>query len=234
MDGVDRYFDTLVAAFVRGKLAADYQAGSAHDRLWRCLLEDLSSDDVEQLVRLGKEAGLRLHKFKRTMELPRVKRVLGVLKGLGPADLLDVGSGRGTFLWPLLDSFPHLPILAIDHDARRVTDIAAVRDGGIATLDALQMDATALALDDGAFDVVTMLEVLEHIPAAQLALAEAVRVARRFVVVSVPSTPDNNPEHIHLFTGQKLTAMFERAGAARVSVAYVLNHMIAVAKVTDG
>lgn len=135
---------------------------------------------------------------------------------------------------PLLDSFPHLPILAIDRDAQRVADLAAVRDGGIATLDARQMDATALALDDGAFDVVTILEVLEHTPTAQRALAEAVRVARRFVVVSAPSTPDNNPEHIHLFSGQTLTALFERAGAARVSVAYVLNHMIAVAKVKDG
>jgi ubiquinone/menaquinone biosynthesis C-methylase UbiE len=233
MDRKDMYFDALVAAFVRGKLATDNRPGSAHDRLWQRPLEGLSSDDVDQLVRLGKEAGLRLHKFKRTMELPRVRRVLGVLKGLGPTNLLDVGSGRGTFLWPLLDSFPHLPILAIDHDARRVADIAAVRDGGIATLDVRQMDATALALDDGAFDVVTMLEVLEHIPTAQRALAEAVRVARRFVVVSVPSTPDNNPEHIHLFTGRELTAMVERAGAVRVSVAYVLNHMIAVARVTD-
>ena len=233
MDREDMYFDALVAAFVHGKLAADNRPGSAHDQLWQRPLEGLSTDDVDQLVRLGKEAGLRLHKFKRTMELPRVRRVLGVLKGLRPTDLLDIGSGRGTFLWPLLDSFPHLPILAIDHDARRVADIAAVRDGGIATLDARQMDATALALDDGTFDVVTMLEVLEHIPAAQRALAEAVRVARRFVVVSVPSTPDNNPEHIHLFTGQKLTAMFEGAGATRISVAYVLNHVIAVARVTD-
>src|SRR5438876_6091661 len=130
MNRVDMYFDALVAAFVRGKLAADNPSGSAHDRLWQRPLEDLSSDDVDQLIRLGKEAGLRLHKFKWTMELPRVRRVLGVLKGLSPTDLLDVGSGRGTFLWPLLDSFPHLPVLAIDRDARRVADIVAVRDGG--------------------------------------------------------------------------------------------------------
>jgi ubiquinone/menaquinone biosynthesis C-methylase UbiE len=229
---VDRYFDTLVAAFVRGKLAARLP-GSAQERLWQCPLADLSPDEVKQLVQAGQEAGLRLHKFKRTMELPRVRRVLGVLKGLGPTDLLDVGSGRGTFLWPLLDAFPHLPVLAIDHDERRVADIAAVRAGGIATLQACRMDATALAMDDGAFDVVTMLEVLEHIAAAQQALGEAVRVARRFVVVSVPSRPDNNPEHIHLFNREALTALFERVRARRVHVNYVLNHMVAVARVTD-
>ena len=92
---MDAYFDTLVAAFVRGKLAAR-PPGPAPDRLWQCPLADLSPDDVEQLVRVGTEAGLRLHKFKRTMDLPRVRRVLGVLKGLGPTDLLDIGSGRGT------------------------------------------------------------------------------------------------------------------------------------------
>ena len=49
----------------------------------------------------------KLHKFKRIDELPRVRRVIGMLRGaLRPTSLLDVGSGRGAFLWPLLDAFP--------------------------------------------------------------------------------------------------------------------------------
>ncbi len=78
-----------------------------------------------------------------------------------------------------------------------------------------------------------MLEVLEHIPKAQEALTQAVRVAKRFIIVSVPSKEDNNPEHIHLFNQDRLKAMFQTAGALQVRFDYLLNHIIAVAKVGD-
>jgi hypothetical protein len=45
----------------------------------------------------------------------------------------------------------------------------------------------------------------------------------------VPSKPDDNPEHIQLFTGDSLEALLLTAGATRVRIAYVLNHIIAVA-----
>src|SRR5579884_3540272 len=105
----------------------------------------------------------------------------------GSGHLLDIGSGRGTFLWPLVNAFPDLPILSVYTNTRRVADIQAVQRGGITSVSAACADATALPYDDAAFDVVTMLEVLEHIPAVPQALSEAVRVARRFVVLSVPS-----------------------------------------------
>lgn len=208
-----RYFTDLAAAFVRGKLGAG---------------PELSP---EELIVLGRERGLRLHKFKCQTDLPRVKKILGLLQGLAPASLLDIGSGRGTFLWPLLDTFPHLEVTAIDISAQRVADLNAVRQGGFENLRALQMDASRIELDDNRVDVVTALEVLEHMPAPQPAAAEAVRIARNFVVASVPSKEDDNPEHIQLFTRDSFEALWLDAGARSVKIEYVLNHMIAVAKV---
>jgi ubiquinone/menaquinone biosynthesis C-methylase UbiE len=93
------------------------------------------------------------------------------------------------------------------------------------------MDATALALADRAADVVTVLEVLEHLTEPTAAVREAVRVARRAVIATVPSHPDDNPEHIHLFAPAQLEAMLRAAGATRVSIDHVLNHMVAIAMV---
>ncbi|MBV9849711.1 MAG: methyltransferase domain-containing protein [Armatimonadetes bacterium] len=215
----DRYYLTLAAAFVRGRLGL---TGSP--------LETLSPADMADLLRAGQAAGLRLHKFKRTMGLPRVRRVLGLLHGLRPTRLLDIGCGRGTFLWPLLEAFPTLPVTAADTDERRVADAGAIRRGGLTSLTAARTDATRLAFGDNAFDVVTLLETLEHIPDAPRALAEAVRVARRFVVLSVPSHADDNPQHLHLFPRARIADLFAQARAERVSLEGVLNHLIAVAR----
>lgn len=211
-DHASRYYLDLARAFVRGRLPD--------------APEDLSPID---LFEHGDEAGLRLHKFKRAQILPRIKRVFGYFHQLQPADLLDVGSGRGVFLWPLLDAFPHLDVHCIDVRQDRVDDLLAVRRGGVERLNASVMDATAMTFADDSFDGVTMLEVLEHLEKPALAVAHAVRVARRFVVASVPSKPDDNPEHVQLFTGETLSALFRQANVSRVSVSYVLNHVVALA-----
>jgi 2-polyprenyl-3-methyl-5-hydroxy-6-metoxy-1,4-benzoquinol methylase len=221
-------YTRLAAAYVRGKLA---DAAGGDPALFDTPLNALDDGQLDALVRLGRAAELRLHRFKRTMGLPRVAKVLGVLKGIGPSNLLDIGSGRGAFLWPLLDAFPWLPVTALDMLDYRVADIRAVHAGGVTSLTAVHSDATRLPFDDGEFDVVTLLEVLEHIPDTAAALAEVCRVAGRFVVLSAPSKPDNNPEHIHLFDAAGLEALLRRAGAVRVTFDYVPGHLVAVAKV---
>src|SRR5262249_331171 len=149
----DLYFRQPAAAYVRGRLGA-----GANDPLLTRPLDALGEADLDAVIRAGIEAGLRLHRFKRAMELPRVRRVLGILRGVHPTSLVDVGSGRGAFLWPLLDAFPALGITALDLLDYRVADLQAVRDGGVPTLAAVRGDATALPFPDHAFDVVTLLE----------------------------------------------------------------------------
>lgn len=231
MDILEQYFAKLAAAFVRGRLISDKNGYNLPTNLSEPLLGELTDSELCEIVNFGLAVGLRLHKFKRTMGLARVNKVLGVLQGIMPSSLLDVGSGRGTFLWPMLDSFPELLVTSVDKDELRATDLQAVHKGGIANLEAKNLDVTELDFSDNTFDVVTMLEVLEHIPQAQIALTQVVRVAKKHVILSVPSKEDNNPEHIHLFEQDKLKVMFKNAGALQVRFDYVLNHIIAVAKV---
>ncbi len=207
---MDRYYTELAAAYVRGRLRRS----------------DL--DDAE-LIALGRERGLRLHRFKRK-QLPRVRKVVGILKGLRPAELLDVGSGRGTFLWPLLDAEPALPVAAIDLAFHRVRDLVAARAGGVTRLRPSRQSVLTLGFADRAFDAVTALEVLEHLERPRVAARELLRVARRFVVASVPSKEDNNPQHVQCFSRDAFRDLFLAAGARAVTIDHVLNHRIAVVK----
>ena len=63
-------------------------------------------EELTQILKIGIDKGLKLHRFKRTIALPRVVKVIGILKGIQPLNLLDIGTGRGVFLHPFLDVFP--------------------------------------------------------------------------------------------------------------------------------
>lgn len=206
----DHYYKAFAVAYVRGTYP------------------ELGDADEERLLRVAKQRGLRLHRFKRTAGLPRVRKVIGVLKGFGPQTLLDIGSGRGAFLWPLLDEIPAIKVTAIDVLPHRVDDINAVRRGGVDRVEAMQHGAEALPWPDASFDAVTILEVLEHVADPAPVAAQVVRVARSVVIATVPAKADDNPEHIRLFNRDSLARLFQRAGARDVRIDHVLNHMVAV------
>lgn len=204
------YYRDLAAAYVRGTLP------------------ELRGSSVSEVLTVGQARGLRLHRFKRTAELPRVRKVLGVLKGFSPATLLDVGSGRGAFLWPLLDELPTLDVTAIDVLEHRVVAINAVARGGVERLRGVVVAAEHLPWGCAQFDAATVLEVLEHVAEPVAVAREVVRVTRSVVVASVPAKPDDNPEHVRLFDRDSLTATFREAGARHVQIEHVLNHLVAV------
>ena len=173
---------------------------------------------------------MKMHYFKTKEDLPRVQVVLGFLHGIVSSgqcnSLLDVGSGRGVFLFPLLREFPGLEVTSIDILPHRVELLDCICKGGVSNLHPVLANICDSVLPDKSFDVVTMLEVLEHIPDTETAVLNAVRLARHYIIVSVPSKPDDNPEHIHLFSNDDLKNHFLNAGCSKVKFMSVTNHRV--------
>ena len=203
--------------------------------LGRKTADECGAEELDKIVGAASEAGLKLYPFKTgTRVLPRIRRTMGFLHSVPFGTLLDVGSGRGVFLIPFIKEFPSVRVTAIDLMEKRVDFLNELADGGFGQLRAVKGDICGRPWPDESFDVVTMLEVLEHIPEAGKAIASAVRMARRYVVVTVPSKPDSNPEHIHLLTKDLLTEMFAAAGCERLHFDGVEGHLFMVAAKDGG
>jgi ubiquinone/menaquinone biosynthesis C-methylase UbiE len=120
--------------------------------------------------------------FVRYVEQKRIRRIFALL-GARPADrVLEVGCGGGHLLAQLPAGRP----FGLDLSAPLLTR-AARRLRGRGVL--VQADAEHLPFREVAWDRVYCSEVLEHIPAPGVALAELRRVLRRpgVAVVSVPN-----------------------------------------------
>ena len=74
-----------------------------------------------------------------------------------------------------------------------------------------------------------MLEVMEHIPDTEAVVRNVVRLAKNYVIVSVPSKPDDNLEHIHLFSNEDMKSLFLQHGCSKVKFMSVANHTVMVA-----
>lgn len=206
------YYENLVEAYVMGHI----------------LRHNLEVQPTS-LIEWGKEQKLKLYHFKKKEYLPRVKRVLGFLKGNSFENLLDVGSGRGVFLFPFMEEFPWIDVTSIDILPHRVEFLENIHIGGVGNLHPKKANLCEQPFAEHSFDVVTMLEVLEHIPDVENAVKAAVKMARKYIIVSVPSKPDDNPEHIHLLTKERLTDLFEKAGCTKLKFDGVNGHLIMVA-----
>lgn len=75
----------------------------------------------------------------------------------------------------------------------------------------VQGDACRLPFADGSFDTVLLPEVLEHLEDPEAALRDAVRVARKRVVASIPLGPMWDPTHCRIYSRESALALFEQA-----------------------
>ena len=185
----------------------------------------------------------------------RLRQVLGPVGGT----VVDVGVGEGLCLERLLGLGPAgatAPTATsgdgsfrTDEDMRLVgveyrfdKARAACR---LPRLDVVVGDAGMLPVPDARADLVLCIEVLEHLPAVDPAVAELARISRDRCVVSVPWEPwfrlgnlgrgknvrrfGNDPEHIGAFTPRRLRRTME-GGFADVRIVPAFPWLIAEAR----
>lgn len=147
----------------------------------------------------------------------RLRAVVGPLSG----SFVDVGVGEGLCLERILAS-PRVVATAVGVEYRLDKAVVAAELHGV---EPLVGDAGMLPLATGCTDLVTCIEVLEHLPTVAPAVAELARVTRDRCVVSVPWEPwfrlgnlgrgknvgrlGNDPEHVQWFTPHRLRATLE-------------------------
>jgi 2-polyprenyl-3-methyl-5-hydroxy-6-metoxy-1,4-benzoquinol methylase len=228
----NRYYNKYAVAAVRGALKRLGKCELLPEALIEKELDVLAEKECDEILEKAEISGIKLYHFKATHnDMPRVKKVLGFLRGIYFESLLDVGSGRGVFLIPFMENFPYVNVTSLDILDKRVEMLENISNGGVSSLNVINADICNQPFADNSFDVVTMLEVLEHIPDAEAAIRAAVKMARSYVVVTVPSKEDDNPEHIHLLTQSKLTEYFGKAGVTKLSFDGVPGHLFMIAKV---
>jgi len=165
---------------------------------------------------------------------PVVRRLMagfeGALEDLfgraDPVSLLDVGCGEGVLTNRWARELRDRRVVGIDlADPKLEAEWAGRSEPN---LEFRRFDGGRLPFGDREFDLVTAIEVLEHVPDAREALAEMARVASGHLLVSVPREPlwralnvargaylkdlGNTPGHVNHFSKRAFVSELERHG----------------------
>jgi SAM-dependent methyltransferase len=143
-----------------------------------------------------------------------------------PESILDVGCGEGVLTEQWADKLANGRIVGIDLEDPKLKAEWDKRQR--ANLEYRVEDATKLSFADNEFDMATAIEVLEHVPDPQRTVAEMARVAKRWLLVSVPREPlwrglnmargaywkdlGNTPGHINHWSKRSFVSMLSQHG----------------------
>jgi ubiquinone/menaquinone biosynthesis C-methylase UbiE len=149
-----------------------------------------------------------------------------MLDGLSPEVVVEIGAGEGRITERLVERFPEATVVGLD-----LPDTNLAEEWDEIEVPMFFGDATRMPFVDRSIDLVVGLEVLEHVPNPERALADIARVCRGAAVLSVPREPiwrignvargryvkdlGNTPGHVNHWSSRG----FERFVASRFEVA---------------
>jgi ubiquinone/menaquinone biosynthesis C-methylase UbiE len=116
--------------------------------------------------------------FTQTVSLPFAERMIRLAQ-LRPGDrILDIGTGTGIVALNAASSVPNGHVLAVDLSEGMLATARqkAVWSGSRVNITFCRMDAEALKIANGSFDIVLSLYALMHFPNPSVALGEMFRV----------------------------------------------------------
>ena len=159
--------------------------------------------------------------------MSRFERNLGELFELAaPESVLDIGCGEGVLTEQWARALGDRPVVGTDLTDPKLEAEWATREQTNLRFEAMPVEALSFA--DGEFDLVAATEVLEHVSDPQVAVAEMARVARRWLLVSVPHEPlwralnvargayvrelGNTPGHLNHWTRSGFVALLSAHG----------------------
>ena len=153
--------------------------------------------------------------------------VVRLLDSVPHAAILDLGCGEGFVLDHLLASGIDADLVGIDRSSTAIESARARLGAGV---DLIEADVTSLDDLPRAFDVVMMLEVLEHLDRPEATLDLLAELSSGHVIVSVPHEPffrglnlvrlknvkrfGSDPEHVQHWTKRG----FERVAGHRFEI----------------
>jgi 2-polyprenyl-3-methyl-5-hydroxy-6-metoxy-1,4-benzoquinol methylase len=144
----------------------------------------------------------------------------------GIESLLDVGCGEGVLTLEWAERLGSRRVVGIDLPDPKLE--AEWRTRERPNLEFVTARGETLPFAENEFDLVTAIEALEHIPDPERTVAEMVRVAKRYLLVSVPREPlwralnvargaylrelGNTPGHVNHFSAHGFQRMLGRHG----------------------
>lgn len=107
-----------------------------------------------------------------------------MLGGLDPKVVVEIGAGEGRITQRLVARFPNATVVGLDLPDTNLAD-----EWNEIEVPMFFGDATQMPFVDKSIDLVIGLEVLEHVPVPERAIADIARVCRGFAILSVPREP---------------------------------------------
>jgi ubiquinone/menaquinone biosynthesis C-methylase UbiE len=107
-----------------------------------------------------------------------------MLEGLQPDVVVEIGAGEGRITERLVARFPNATVVGLD-----LPDTNLAEEWDEIEVPMFFGDATRMPFVDASIDLVVGLEVLEHVPQPERALADIARVCRGAAILSVPREP---------------------------------------------